>query len=284
MTLHSYSGGTFYLPALAHGAALAQTLVPPSAYVGISSGLLIAIVSAVHGTEKMLQYASTVNLLKAVTVRPFNEKGKPTPKAFIRFVTNRNIVVQDTKPLMRQIITKDDFFRYKCSSSPSVYTTLYNLYTKKLEKFNLKAINCYEKFLLVIDAGVAAQGLVKPVKIGANEYSEGGAKDHNAGHRFIKELSPTTYVSLYSRPENWERTPGKVKGAIPQLFDMIECDNQEKSINDEQREKSLCKDLGIKAYWGYSDRTLSHPYSTDKLEINRAIVSMRRSIQTNITV
>lgn len=283
MVVHSISGGTFYLRALAEASAIVQRAYKPDCFIGISSGLLVAIVSAVHGVDKMLEHAHSVDLLKAVPVRPFNTKGKPTLRAMFRFATNRNIVVQDTKPIISKIITKEDFCSYIYDEkAANVYTTLYNINSKKIESFNLKNCVSYNQFLRIIDAGCAAQGLVKPVQIGNNWYSEGGAKDHNAGHRFLQDLHPDLYISLYSRPADWQRKEGQVKGAIPQLFDMIACDNQEKSINDEQREQHLCEQLNIQAIWGYCDRTLSHPYSTDEKEIQAAIKSAKQSINNNL--
>lgn len=278
----SISGGTFYIFALLMQLFVATRKYKPTVIVGISSGYLCGLLYAIFGRKEMMTVAKRINLNKVLKFKPYGKKGKITIGSLLRFgIGDDHIVVQDVKNIMREIITKDIFYKYKNdSSSIPVLTTICNIDNNTVKKINVKDLD-YEDFLIVSEAAVAAQGLVESVHWNGFEYWEGGLKNHNAGHVFFDEYYPKDFISINSRPDNWTVTKKAPTGAKAQLFRYIEITEMDKALRDiaEQRDKSHHYDNAV---FLFMDRLLKTPYDTNWLRQKRQVANAERHAENQI--
>ena len=278
--LHGYSGGAFYLEAMANGAYIAHQHKPPSLYIGSSSGALIAVVSAIRGCEDMLKIAQNIKPSSAFKVLPFNKKGKITLRAIGRLICGKSPALQDARPILRKIITPKHYSSYLTSTLPPCYVLTADIEKGSRGLWNIKEDpKSYEEFVDIWEASSRMQGMTEPLNIRGSLHWDGGQFDHNPTHLLLQKYNIKEVVSLWSRPSIW--TPKlkalKKEGYISKLVRMIELDNIEKSRNDEEREVDLCEDLGIKRYPIYTQRTLINHYDTDRGRLDMAIMSTIKS-------
>lgn len=279
--LHGYSGGAFYLEAMANGAYIAHQHLPPNLYIGSSSGALLAVVAAIKGAEEMLELARSIDPKKAFNYIPFKKNGKFKKLSYLRLICGKSPAAQDARPILRKIIPKQTYLNYLSSNRPPAFVLVGELEIGERMLFNIKE-DCsnYSHFIDTWEASTRMQGMTEPIEIDGLLAWDGGQFDHNPAHLLIED-GISDVVCVWSRPKNWRAKYQSLKNAhyIMKLLRMIELDNIEKSNNDEERIDGLCEDIGIKPIHIYTERTLINPYDTDRDRLNLAIQSTIKSAQ-----
>lgn len=287
------SGGTTYIYAIIAGAQEFWKVHPPRNISGISSGILSGAIAGVKGIDKAVTIINDIFPSDVFRFQPYDENGDFTIGAWMNIIRDKPPVEQDIIKIVKTIITEQEYIDYlKNPYSPIVWTTLDDVVHAKRVRVCLKNPNyTYETFLKIIEAGVAAPALVKPIPIdlgfgqGTKLYAEGGAYDHLDGHLFIKDLRPKNVCAVFSRPKNWELLPMEKTGFFPLLFAMIKKDLREKSYNDEYRLIEECDaHIGKQPMIAYTERFQINPYVFDKKLMDKSVLSTRTSAKGAIII
>lgn len=294
--LFSGSGGAFHIAGLAASFDEAQKIYSfnqEAVGVGISSSLLVLAFAAIKGTDKMLDIANTIDLTKYAS-NPFDKNGSLKWWKAGGFFFGKFLVKQNITPAIRKYISEQEFKDYqKDVYAPVVWTTLFHSGwkkdkgTRKLIKVNLKQAKNYEHFIQILEAGVSAQTLVAPKPVLGKWYDEGGQIDHNAGHKFLYDFLPDIYISWYSSPQDWQLPVRDNCNAHQAMANSNEVNEWHKRYMDQREEAWIIDKIrrevnpNIKFIRAYMER-LSHPYSTDKREIQLVKTSARQSMKKAI--
>ena len=275
--LYTVSGGAFYIKGLAKAVYLASEKVPIHIITGTSSGAIVAAVTAILGAKRMWDIAKDIDLSLSLK-SPFTKSGSIKFGSVISTVFGKPLVSQDTRPLLKNIISEYAFKKYKeDTGSPECYILTANVDKGIRVLWNIKKIVTLQKLFDVIEGSSEMQGLCEGVILDGDLHWDGGQFDHQCGHLVLdreifssltKEVAPsiTSVVSVYSRPKNWNPDEGDFanKHPLAKSFRMVEMDNIEKSLNDEYKIDSLCLSLNIPQNKVFLPRVLSNFYDNDE--------------------
>lgn len=270
------SGGAFYLRAQAAALYTVFSVYgkQPQYYIGTSAGAIISAVTAVLGVQKMWQFAASINPTQAINGNPFNKNGGLTLSAKMRILRGWAPVKQSIIPILNTLISQKEWDTWRANRlSPLCFVTTCNIDTGERHTWDLKRYE-REKAFLIIEASARMQGLTEPVLIDGHLHWDGGQIDHNPAHVLADLPIPfSEFISIWARPKEWnaEDMPMVDSGLVQRLFRMIDIDNIEKSINDEYKLKSICRDKNIPLKNIYIPRVLANYYDASPEGQRRAV-------------
>jgi hypothetical protein len=279
MNLEALSGGGFYLQGIAVASATAtiEKGFHPNAIAGVSAGAYVAAVKGMIGANGMLREIKNLDVTKAFKKIPLKKNGKLKPYTWLRVLLGFNYVsVMDGRPMLRNIITPEIYYRYKNSDhTPTIFTLAVNATTGERAFFNLKYDPIdYEEMLKMVEASARIPFMTEAVEIRGQYYWDGGNRDHIPSMKLLdyykgkielhKETFGNKLLSIYSRPKDhvsintsWD------KNAFTTLLRSIEIFSIETSKSDERIEKELCDKYGIKRDSIYLPKYLNNYYHSD---------------------
>jgi len=287
--LISISGGAFYLKGLANATAkvILDYEQKPRVLTGSSSGALVAAFTAVLGAKKMLDIALSFDLKSAHRYKPFNEEGNITFLAGLNVAVNSFPVKQDLVPILKKLISQEDFSRYlRDEDKTKCFILVGDITNGKPKLYDISLLD-YDTFLRVLDASCAMQGLCKPRILDDVLTWDGGQFSHQAANDYLEGIAADIddVICIWSRPKDWK--PKKLDtaklGFWGGLFRMIEIDNIVKSLDDEFRIDEWCEERNFKPVHIYLPRVLRHFYDDNKdrqaLLIKESEIAVDRAIK-----
>lgn len=267
----SFSGGGTKIAALA-GAAI--TLMEdynykPDIIVGTSSGgiLSLPIAMGLFYETKELIFSLTYN--KLFDIKPINDKGKIRLWPIIRVLFGAESLGKQNNLIktISKLITKERFEEYKTNDAyPSVYLVAVEFKTGKRKYFDVKKLN-YAEYLKAVNATSAIPFFVESVKYDNGYYYDGSLRDHLGSSYIMENFNITENVSIYSRPEDYNKTdlnwyPKNVVEVILRSTDIM---LTEISKNDEFQEDSISEKKNIKN----TKIFMPHILSSNSYELNK---------------
>lgn len=289
------TGGSTKGGGTAGGALEAVRLHRPKAIICTSVGAILALPVALSMDKKythlrgdILYHTANVNMKDMFPKWPaLTAGGWPHPKAAIRAITGKNSLgLQDTTHYVKNFVSQGDFDYYKATKElPTIYVSVTNYQTGKLEYVNLKALN-YEEALLYIEASARMMVFAQPVIIDGVAYYDGGTIDKSGSDlaKGILELhNISNVVSIYHHeqemPAAKQAVPTNIKQAAGR---MLEIWMHYKDVNDQKLMTNTCDDLGIKHHKIYIDNYMQSFYDTDKKRLLKMQVEAAKKMNNFI--
>ena len=183
----------------------------PEVYIVASVSAIFSIPLAMSINPKYINFQyEIIKETKGVNMKkmfpkwpPFNKKGFPTLRAFYRWITGKiGIGVQETAHYITKHITPGIFEEYKNEDIyPTIYVSIYNYKTRKVEYRNLKECT-YKGMIEVINASSFMPFVEPQIMLDENgiktAYYDGGWIDRNASEKAKEILNKHAIQTTFS--------------------------------------------------------------------------------------
>ena len=256
MKLINISGGAIkFIALIACFRKLINSGVKPKAVSGVSAGAIIALFYVCGKTEEGFDLAKKSHDRRLI----FSRKNDPVGRiggfsfgAICKIITGKSYagIMDNLEKNIRSVITPEVFSNYKrdLMNNPDCWVLSIDERTSRKVLVNLKYLE-YESAIRHVIGSSSIAPLIKASevvhKLSRLKLNDGGHRDHSAGSEVLMTGTFDECITIFSRPEIEEyqdQEVGDTSNFISRLLNFtVKTFNKEVSINDENKEATLCQ-------------------------------------------
>lgn len=221
----------------------------PKVLGGISAGsiILLPLVMGLH--EEIIKYGSTATHKNIFDISPTNKKGNISWNGVFRSIFGHySFGIQNIKPLLQKVITKEVFAKYQQGDYPDLYIMAVNANTGERKLWNLKN-DCYtvEDYYQFVMASSRIPIMTQAEWVNDQPYFDGGLRNHIPTTKVLSERNDIgKIISIYARPQDFKEIDKTWEdNIIRMIMRSIRIMSIEISKKDEREEKLLSFIKGI---------------------------------------
>jgi predicted acylesterase/phospholipase RssA len=279
-------GATRFVGLGAAAIRLLQLGYNPKVIGGISAGAVLALPLVLGKYDQIIEYGSKATRKNIFKIAPVGKKGNISTMAVLMSLFGcHSFGVQDIKPLIREVVSKEDFKRYQDSDSAEVYIMAVNGRTGGRKLWNIKSKDYnFEDYLQFVSASSRIPIMTQAEIIDGQPYFDGGIRNHIPTLKVLKEVKNIGKIaSIYARPQIFKEVDDKVTDNIMTVINRtIRIMSMEISRRDQSMEKLISKLFDIKLKQFFLPNILESLYDTSPENLLKLKNAGIASVENNI--